>query len=80
MRTVTGTVTSNKMNKTIVITVDSYRTHEKYHKKYKVSSKFYAHDEKGQYKIGDTVTAYETKPISKLKRWTVTPPTVTTTK
>lgn len=78
MRSVTGTVTSNKMNKTIVVTTHYYKTHPKYQKKYRVSKKFYAHDENGQYKIGDEVTIYETKPLSKLKCWTVeTPKTVT---
>ena len=46
MRTKTGVVTSTKMQKTIVVTVDSYKTHPKYKKRYKASTKFYAHDEK----------------------------------
>ncbi len=74
MRTITGTVTSNKMQKTIVVTTHSYRVHPKYHKKYRVSSKFYAHDENNIHQIGETVTIYEANPMSKLKRWTVTPP------
>ncbi len=74
MRTKKGTVTSNKMDKTVVVTVDSYKIHEKYKKKYKVSSKFYAHDPENQFKIGDEVTIYETIPLSKLKRWTVVKP------
>ena len=71
MRTITGTVVSNKMNKTIVVAVDTYKSHEKYHKKYKVTKKFYAHDEANAHQIGDVVTIQESRPLSKLKRWTV---------
>ena len=71
MRTITGTVVSNKMDKTIVISVDSYKSHPKYHKKYKVTKKFYAHDENNQYNIGDIVTINESRPLSRLKRWMV---------
>ena len=69
MRTKTGTVTSTKMQKTIVVTVDTYKMHPKYKKRYKASSKFYAHDEKGLAKEGDTVTISETRPLSRTKRW-----------
>ncbi len=69
MRTKTGIVTSTKMEKTIVVTVDTYKTHPKYKKRYKSSVKFYAHDEKGLAKFGDTVTVSETRPLSRLKRW-----------
>lgn len=71
MRTITGTVVSNKMNKTIVVAVDTYKSHEKYHKKYKVTKKFYAHDEANAHQIGDVVSIQESRPLSKLKRWTV---------
>ena len=71
MRTKTGLVTSTKMQKTIVITVDTYKTHPKYQKRYKASVKFYAHDENGLAKLGDTVTVVETRPLSRLKRWTL---------
>lgn len=57
------------MQKTIVVTVSTYKTHPKYKKRYRSSSKFYAHDENGAAKLGDTVTIAETKPLSKLKRW-----------
>jgi small subunit ribosomal protein S17 len=73
MRTKKGTVTSDKMHQTIVVTVHSYRTHSKYKKKFRVSEKFYADDPENKYKIGDEVTIYETRPLSKLKRWTVNP-------
>ena len=71
MRTITGTVISNKMDKTIVVAVNTYKSHRKYHKKYKVTQKFYAHDEKNACEIGDKVTITESRPLSKLKRWEV---------
>ncbi len=57
------------MDKTIVVSVDSSKTHPKYHKKYKRTKKFYAHDEKNTCKVGDKVTISESRPLSKLKRW-----------
>lgn len=57
------------MQKTIVVTIDTYKTHPKYKKRYKSSSKFYAHDEDSVAKVGDTVTIKETRPLSRLKRW-----------
>lgn len=72
MRTKTGLITSNKMAKTLVVTVNSYKNHPKYKKRYKVSKKFYAHvEDTSGYQIGDTITIAETTPISKLKRWKV---------
>ena len=71
MHTKTGIVTSTKMQKTIVITVDTYKTHPKYKKRYKSSVKFYAHDENTLAKLGDTVTVVETRPLSRLKRWSL---------
>lgn len=62
-------VTSVKMNKTVVISVDSYKMHPKYKKRYKTTKKFYAHDESNVSKEGDVVTIKEVKPISKMKRW-----------
>ena len=67
-----GVVTSNKMNKTITIEVLRRVKHPIYGKYVKKSSKFTAHDEKKQCKIGDLVRVMETKPISKNKRWRVT--------
>lgn len=74
MKTKTGIVTSAKMKNTIVVRVDSMRAHPKYKKLVQSSKKFYAHDQEGKFKQGDEVTIYETRPLSKLKRWTVTPP------
>ena len=75
MRFKKGIVTSDKMDKTRVVTVHMYKTHPKYKKRYRISKKYYAHDEQNKYKAGDEVTIYETKPLSKLKRWTVEKPT-----
>ena len=69
MRTKKGIVTSSKMDKTIVVSVESYKSHAKYKKRFKVTSKFYAHDEKNSCSEWDVVTIKETRPLSKLKRW-----------
>jgi small subunit ribosomal protein S17 len=71
-RRLKGVVSSDKMDKTIVVTVTSSKKHKKYQKYYKVSSKFKVHDEKNEYKVGDTVVIEEARPISKDKRWIVT--------
>jgi small subunit ribosomal protein S17 len=64
-----GIVTSDKMDKTIVVTVQRRVMHPKYGKFVKRSSSFMAHDEKGDANIGDTVRISETRPLSKQKRW-----------
>ena len=64
-----GIVTSDKMNKSITVTVERRVMHPKYGKFVKLSSKFMAHDEKGDAHVGDTVRISETRPMSKLKRW-----------
>jgi len=69
MRTIKGIVTSNKMEKTIVVSVDTYKSDPKYKKRYKVTKKFHAHDENNSCNIGDIVTIKESRPLSKLKRW-----------
>ncbi len=74
MHSKTGVVVSSKMDKTIVVRVDNYKVHPKYKKRYMVSKKFYAHDEANQCKEGDKVTIYETRPLSRLKRWTTQEP------
>lgn len=71
MRTKKGVVTSTKMDKTAVISVYTYKTHPKYKKKYRVTTKFYAHDENNSCVEGQTVVIQETRPTSKLKRWSV---------
>lgn len=74
MRSKKGTVVSKSGSKTVVVAVHSYRQHPKYKKRYRVTRKFHAHDEGDKYKVGDEVTIYESKPLSKLKRWTVKEP------
>jgi len=69
MRTKKGIVTSNKMTDTIVVSVTTYKVHPKYKKKFKTTSKFYAHDEGNTCNEWDAVIIVETTPISKLKRW-----------
>ena len=64
-----GVVTSNKMQKSIVVIVERKVMHEKYHKFVKKTSKFVAHDEKNEFNIGDTVRIMETRPLSKSKCW-----------
>jgi len=57
------------MQKTIVVKVVRRVPHPRFKKIVKVSNKFYAHDEEGKAKVGDTVLIAETRPLSKLKRW-----------
>ena len=68
-KTKTGKVTSTKMAKTIVVAVERKVKHPLYGRVVKRFSKFYAHDEQGLAKLGDTVKIAETRPLSKLKRW-----------
>ncbi len=65
----TGTVVSDKMDKTITVVVDTYKKSPLYGKRIKSSKKFHAHDEEGLAKVGDTVTIMETRPLSKIKRF-----------
>jgi small subunit ribosomal protein S17 len=64
-----GKVVSDKMDKTIVVAVETYKKHSLYHKRIKYTKKFKAHDEKNDAKIGDTVRIMETRPLSKDKTW-----------
>ena len=64
-----GKVVSDKMDKTIVVAVETYKKHSLYGKRMKYTKKFKAHDENNQAKIGDVVRIMETKPLSKDKRW-----------
>ncbi len=74
MQSKEGIVLSSKMTKTIVVRVDSKFAHPKYKKLVRTSKKFYADNPENKFKEGDRVTIYETRPLSKLKRWTVVPP------
>ena len=64
-------VVSDKMNKTVVVSVARFIKHPKYGKFYKVSKKYKAHDEENAYKTGDNVSIMETRPISKDKKFKV---------
>jgi small subunit ribosomal protein S17 len=64
-----GKVTSAKMAKTIVVEVQRLMQHPKYRRVIRISKKFYAHDEKRQAKLGDTVRIVSSRPLSRLKRW-----------
>lgn len=66
-----GEVVSNKMTKTIVVRVERRFPHPQYKKIVTSYKKFYAHDEKSEAKTGDTVCIEESRPLSKLKRWTL---------
>jgi len=66
-----GVVTSNKMQKTVVITVERQGTHPLYKRVVRRSKNFMAHDEKNECRVGDTVRIEETRPLSSRKRWRV---------
>jgi small subunit ribosomal protein S17 len=66
-----GTVTSDKMDKTIAIRVETVKQHPLYKKTIKTSKKYKAHDENNEAKTGDIVKIMETRPLSKEKRWTL---------
>jgi small subunit ribosomal protein S17 len=64
-----GEVISNKMAKTIIVRVERRFAHARYNKVVTGYKKLYAHDEKGDAKVGDRVRIEETRPLSKIKRW-----------
>ena len=70
-KTRVGVVVSDKMEKTIVVEHIARVPHPKFNKIVKRSKKYYVHDEAGEAKIGDRVRIVETKPLSKLKRWSL---------
>lgn len=70
-RQLRGIIISNKMPKTVVVKVERIKEHPKYKKRYRVHKTYKAHDEKGEYKVGDKVIIGECRPISKEKRWRV---------
>jgi small subunit ribosomal protein S17 len=70
-RKLEGKVVSNKMQKTVVVEVERMKEHPKYRRRFKVHKKYKAHDEKNEYKIGETVVIEECSPISKDKKWKV---------
>jgi len=72
VRTFVGKVVSDKRTKTVTVLVERRTMHELYGKIVGKSSKYHAHDEKGEYKMGDVVEITESRPISKTKSWVVT--------
>ena len=68
-KTRTGVVSSNKMDKTVVVAVERKVQHPIYGKFLKKTTKFHAHDEKNECSIGDVVKIMESRPLSKTKRW-----------
>ena len=70
-RTLQGVVVSDKQDKTIVVRVERRYTHPVMKKTVRSSKKYYAHDEKNEFKVGDVVMIEERRPLSRLKRWEV---------
>ena len=70
-RVLQGVVVSDKPNKTVIVQVERRISHPIYGKSVARTKKYYAHDEKNEYKLGDVVRITETRPLSKLKRWRV---------
>ncbi|MBI5404931.1 MAG: 30S ribosomal protein S17 [Candidatus Kerfeldbacteria bacterium] len=70
-RKLTGTIVSDKMDKTVVVRVSRTKIHPRYGKRYTESTKFKAHDDKNEFHTGDLVMIEETRPLSKQKRWRV---------
>lgn len=66
-----GTVVSDRMEKTVVVSVERTLAHPLYGKRVSRSKRYYAHDEANEYRPGDVVRIEETRPLSKLKRWRV---------
>ena len=72
VRSLTGTVVSDKMDKTVTVLVERRVKHPIYGKILRRSKKFHAHDENNEFKTGDTVVISESRPLSKTKSWVVT--------
>ena len=72
-RILSGKVVSSNANKTVVVKVTRRVKHKLYKKIINLSKKYHAHDEKNEFKVGDHVSIIESKPISKLKTWSVLP-------
>ncbi len=70
-RMLSGTVVSDKGNKTVVVRVERSVLHPLYGKKIRCHEKYHAHDENNRFKVGDSVKILESRPISKMKKWVV---------
>lgn len=68
-RQLIGKVISDKMQKTVVVRVEQVKEHPKYKRRFNVHKKYKAHDQKGEYKIGDKIIIQECRPLSKEKKW-----------
>ena len=68
-REIIGVVVSDKPDKTIIVKVETYKTHKKYKKRYKDTKKYAAHDENNMAHVGDKVRLVATRPLSKTKRY-----------
>ena len=71
VRTMIGKVVSDKRAKTVTVLVERRVKHELYGKNVSMSSKYHAHDEKGEYHLGDIIEITESRPLSKTKNWVV---------
>lgn len=67
----TGTIISDKMQKTVVVKIEKVKEHPKYKKRFKIHKNYKAHSESGEYKVGDKVVIEECRPLSKEKKWKV---------
>ena len=67
-----GTVVSDKMDKSVVVTIERQVRHGMYGKQQRLTSRFMAHDEKNEAQVGDTVALVSSRPLSRRKRWVVT--------
>jgi small subunit ribosomal protein S17 len=70
-RQLKGIVVSNKLQKTVIVEVERIKEHPKYKRRYRIQKKYKAHNQKGEYNIGDKVIIEECRPISKEKKWKV---------
>ncbi|MFA6917250.1 MAG: 30S ribosomal protein S17 [Candidatus Gracilibacteria bacterium] len=76
MRVKKGLITSAVQEKTIIVTVHSYKNHPKYKKRFRTSKKYHVHNpENKKFELGTEITFYETRPLSKMKKWTIEVPT-----
>lgn len=71
VRKLSGVVVSDKMTKTVIVKVESFKRHPKYHKRYRVSKKYVAHSPNNEFHVGDKVEIMESRPLSKTKNWVV---------
>lgn len=71
IRTLEGVVVSTKNDKTVVVEVESIKTHPKYGKQFKVNKRYMVHDESNECKVGDSVAFRACRPLSKHKKWRI---------